>query len=317
MTGEPQRAPAAARARGVLKWAGGKSQLLDTFQHCYPPGLKTGTIHRYIEPFVGSGAVLFDVAAQFPVDALIALDRNPRLMAAYVVIRDDAPALIDYLAVWQARYWAADETARHQIYYQVRDRFNAQTGSAVEQAAALVFLNRTCFNGLYRVNRQGRFNTPIGRYRQPLICDAENLLRVQAVLQRVDLRVGDYHDVLDQVDAHTFVYCDPPYRPLSATASFTAYAANAFGDDQQRELAAFLRTCRDRGAAVMLSNSDPHNIDPSDDFFDTLYHDWVITRVPARRAINSNKDRRGPIRELVITNYPVVVPSVSSAAVRA
>lgn len=133
----------------------------------------------------------------------------------------------------------------------------------------------------------------------------------------MDLRVGDYRDVLDQVDAHTFVYCDPPYRPLSATASFTAYAVDAFGDAQQQELAAFLRACRDRGAAVMLSNSDPHNIDPADDFFDALYHDFVITRVPARRAINSHKDRRGPIQELVITNYPVVVPGVVPAAVRA
>lgn len=254
LAGDAQRVVTADRARRVLKWAGGKAQLLDTFQHCYPPGLKTGSIRRYIEPFAGSGAVLFDVAAQFPVDELVAVDRNPRLIALYAMIRGNAPTLIERLAAWQDRYWAADEATRHTLYYQVRDLFNAQSGSAVDLAAALVSLNRTCFNGLYRVNRQGRFNVPIGRYRQPLICDAEKLLRVQQGFQRVDLRVGDYRDILDLVDAHTFVYCDPPYRPLSATASLTAYAADAFGDAQQQELAAFLRAVRDRGAAVMLSN---------------------------------------------------------------
>src|SRR5579875_1798658 len=136
MTGEPQRASTAERARSVLKWAGGKSQLLDTFQHCYPPGLKTGTIRRYIEPFLGSGAVLFDVAARFPVEELVELDRNARLIALYGVIRDDAPPLIARLAAWQDRYWAGNETTRHQRYCQVRDLCIAGTGSTVEQAAA-------------------------------------------------------------------------------------------------------------------------------------------------------------------------------------
>lgn len=302
------------RVRPVVKWAGGKSQLLDTFQNCYPPGLRSGAIQRYIEPFMGSGAVLFDLGTRFPHLDVLALDSNPRLVATYRAIRDDAPAVIERLAAWQAEYWAADEPTRHQLYYRVRDLFNAGVESAVDQASAFVFLNRTCFNGLYRVNRQGQFNVPVGRYHRPLICDAANLSRVQRVFQHVDLRVGDYWDVLDRVDAHTFIYCDPPYRPLSATASFTAYAAEAFGDEQQRELAAFLRACRDCGAAVMLSNSDPHNVDPADDFFDALYHDWVITRVPARRAINSKAERRGPIQELVITNYPTRVAEAAPKA---
>ncbi len=252
--------------------------------------------------------MLFDVAAQFPHLKILALDRNPRLIATYGAIRDEAPAVIRQLWEWQEQYWQAGETVRRQLYHQVRDRFNAEEGSAADQAAAFVFLNRTGFNGLYRVNRQGRFNVPPGRYRRPLICDAANLLQAQRVFQGVDLRAGDYGSVLGQVDAHTFIYCDPPYRPLSATASFTAYARDAFGDEQQRELSAFLRRCRARGAAVMLSNSDPHNADPHDDFFDALYHDWTITRVPARRSINSQGDRRGPVQELVITNYPVTLP---------
>lgn len=292
----------------MLKWAGGKSQLLNTFQHCYPPALRRGAIRAYIEPFLGSGAVLFDVAAQFPHLKIQAVDRNARLIAAYAAIRDEAPAVIGRLAAWQDTYWAADEAARRQLYYEVRDRFNAEVGLAADQAAALIFLNRTGFNGLYRVNRQGRFNVPAGRYRRPLICDAANLQKAQGVLQRVDLRSGDYGSVLSHVDAQTFLYCDPPYRPLSATASFTAYAPEAFGDEQQRELSGFLRRCRARGAAVMLSSADPKNADPRDDFFDALYHDWTITRVPARRAINSQADRRGPISELVITSYPVTLP---------
>ncbi len=306
------------RARPVVKWAGGKSQLLGTYQHCYPPGLLAGAIHRYVEPFVGSGAVLFDVAARFPGLELVALDQNSRLIATYGVIRDNAPVLIARLAAWQAEYWAADDATRTQMYYEVRHRFNAGTGSAVDQAAAFIFLNRTCFNGLYRVNRQGQFNVPAGRYRRPLLSDGDNLLQAQRVLQRVALLVGDYQDVLSRVDARTFVYCDPPYRPLTTTASFTAYAADAFGDDQQRDLAAFCRQCRARGAAVMLSNSDPHYVDPDDDFFDELYHDFVITRIPARRAINSRSDRRGPIQELVITTYPVaVLQAVEPMVVRA
>lgn len=261
---------------------------------------------------MGSGAVLFDLGARFPHLNVLALDSNARLIEAYRAIRDSASAVIERLAAWQDEYWVADDATRHDLYYQVRDQFNVGVGSSVDQAATFVFLNRTCFNGLYRVNRQGRFNVPMGRYSRPLICDAANLLRVQRVFQQVDLRVGDYREVLDHVDGHTFIYCDPPYRPLSATASFTACAAEAFGDEQQQELAAFLGQCRDRGAAVMLSNSDPHNVDPQDDFFDALYHDRVITRIPSRRAINSKAERRGPIQELVITNYPVVAPEIAN-----
>ena len=251
---------------------------------------------------------MFDVAGRYPGLELVALDQNARLIATYRVIRDAAPVLIAQLAAWQAAYWAADEPARTQMYYAVRHRFNAETGSAVDQAAAFIFLNRTCFNGLYRVNRQGQFNVLAGRYRLPRLSDGDNLLRAQRVFQRVTLLAGDFRDALRYVDAHTFVYCDPPYRPLTATASFTAYAAGAFGDDQQRDLAAFGRQCRDRGAAVMVSNSDPRNVNPDDDFFDALYHDFAVTRIPARRAINARPDRRGSIQELVITNYPVSVP---------
>ena len=295
-------------ARPVLKWAGGKSQLLETFLHCYPAGLSTGGIRRYMEPFVGSGAVLFDVAARFLLDEYVIVDRNPHLIRTYQVIRDQAPALIERLSAWQELYWSMGSRDREGFYYAIRDRFNAGQDPPLDEAVALIFLNRTCFNGLYRVNRQGRFNVPIGRYDRPLICDAANLLRVQQVFRQVDIRCGTPEDVLDRVDADTFVYCDPPYRPLTATSSFTAYSEDGFGDEEQVALARFVKACDERGAAVMLSNADPHNIDPADNFFDDLYRGFVITRVPARRSINAQRSRRGPVMELVITNYPVTLP---------
>ena len=300
------REPTAARP--VVKWAGGKSQLLETFRYCYPPALGTGGIRRYIEPFVGSGAVLFDVAARFSLDEYVILDRNPRLISTYQVIRDQAPALIVRLSAWQDRYWSMGFGERQAFYYDIRERFNARQDSPLDEAAALIFLNRTCFNGLYRVNRRGRFNVPIGRYDRPLICDEANLLRAQELFRRVDLRCGRHEDVLDRVDDRTFVYCDPPYRPLTRSSSFTAYAEDGFDDTEQVALAGFARACDERGAAVMLSNADPHNIDVDDNFFDDLYRGFVITRVPARRAINSKKAGRGTVMELVITNYPVAVP---------
>ncbi len=299
-------------AHPYVKWAGGKSQLLSQFQFCYPPELANGQITRYVEPFVGSGAVLFDVASRFALNDLIIIDRNPRLMLTYEVIQRDVEALIDRLEALQAQCWAADSEARRGLFYAIREAYNRRSASAVEQAAQLIFLNRTCFNGLYRVNSHGNFNVPMGRYRQPRIAHPDNLRNVHEVLKRVTLLVGDYHLAADYVNTETFIYCDPPYRPLTRTAYFTAYSDEAFTDQHQIELATFARSAGDAGARVMLSNADPHNIDPTDDFFDDLYHDFHIVRLPARRSINSRGNRRRPIHELVITNYPLPsAPSVS------
>ena len=291
-------------AHPFVKWAGGKSQLLGEFQRCYPEELRTGVIRRYVEPFIGSGAVMFDVLRRFPLDHVVIIDQNDRLMQVYRVIQTSVEHLVDVLASMQAQFWALDDEARRTFYYAVRDDFNQHRGTAVDQAADFIFLNRTCFNGLFRVNRRNQFNVPMGRYRKPLICDAENLRYVHTALQRVTIVTGDYHEAAMYAGPDTFVYLDPPYRPLSATASFTAYSADAFNDDNQRELAQFVRWLDEQGARVMLSNSDPHNVDPNDDFFDELYDGFVLTRLPARRSINSRSDRRGVINELVVTNYP-------------
>jgi DNA adenine methylase len=291
-------------ARPWAKWAGGKSQLLGQFQRCYPQELRSGAIRCYVEPFVGSGAVMFDVLRRFSLDHVVIIDQNERLMQVYRVLQTAVEDLIDVLASLQTRYWALDDTERRTFYYEVRKSFNLQRGTEVAQAADFIFLNRTCFNGLFRVNQRNEFNVPMGRYRRPLICDADNLWLIHKALQKVTIVTGGYRQAAGYAGPHTFVYLDPPYRPLSSTASFTAYSAEAFDDNDQKMLAHFVRSLDEQGAYVMLSNSDPHNIDPADDFFDALYDGFFLTRVPARRAINSRSDRRGTVSELVVTNYP-------------
>ncbi|MGC8487654.1 MAG: DNA adenine methylase [Clostridia bacterium] len=297
------RAQAGGPARPFLKWAGGKSQLLQRFQDYYPAALHQGRIRRYVEPFVGSGAVLFHLLERHRFDDVLIVDRNPALMTAYEVIQRDVESLIDALDALQARFWSRAGSDRADLYQMVREEYNRGTDEPVRRAALLIFLNRTCFNGLYRVNRAGAFNVPMGRYDRPLICDRDNLRQVHRTLENVSLLTGEYSEAEAYIDEATFVYFDPPYRPLSATASFTAYHPGVFTDADQEHLATFFRRMSERGACVMLSNSDPKNIDPGDTFFDRLYAGFSIDRLPARRAINARADRRGAITELVITNY--------------
>lgn len=301
-------------ARPFLKWAGGKTQLLPAFEAYYPSALRHGRIRRYVEPFVGSGAVFFHLLTRYTFEDVVIVDRNPALMAAYKVVQEDVDALIDALLALQDQFWSRSHDGRAFLYRAVRNAFNEGRGSPVAQAARLIFLNRTCFNGLYRVNRHGAFNVPMGRYDRPLICDQDNLRRVHDALSGVVLLTGDYPEAAPFIDRTTFVYLDPPYRPLSQTASFTAYHPEAFTDADQERLAAFFRTMSGRGAALMLSNSDPTNVDPSDTFFDRLYAGFAVHRLTARRAINSRADRRGPMSELLITNYDPPEPAPSDAA---
>jgi DNA adenine methylase len=296
-----------------LKWAGGKSQLLRQLAAYYPPALAAGKIRRYVEPFLGGGALFLEIAQRHPVDDAVLSDANPEVVLVYRVVQTEVESLIEQLAAHARAYLAADEPGRQVYYYQVRDAYNAQrrgldfscySTAWVERAAAMLFLNKTCYNGLHRVNRQGDFNVPHGRYRRPIICDETNLRKVSALLQRATLRVGHFTTCVTVVDGATFVYFDPPYRPLSPTASFTSYARETFGDAEQVELAHFFaRLHSETGAALMLSNSDPKNTNPDDDFFEQLYHPFAIHRVWASRMINSQGDKRGKISELVITNY--------------
>lgn len=285
-----------------IKWAGGKSQLLNEIRKKYPE-----RIERYCEPFVGGGAVLLDILANFQLEEVLINDINDELINLYIQIRDNVEFLINNLSELQELYWSMDENSRKVFYIKQRERFNLgiQTDniSEAEMAYLFIFLNKTCFNGLYRVNKKGLFNVPIGSYKKPLICDTDNLRLVSNLLQNVKIMCGDYSETADFINENTFVYIDPPYRPLSATASFTSYSNTKFGDEEQVALSRFIDKISDNGAKVVASNSDPKNVDENDNFFDTIYSAYNILRVSAKRMINSRSDGRGNINELLICNY--------------
>ena len=288
-----------------LKWAGGKSQILDEIRSKYPAGLGT-KITKYAEPFVGGGAVLFDILSQFKMEGVYISDINRELIQTYIIIRDNVTVLVDLLKDLENRYLNANDDVRKEIYYASRERFNVlkSVGSeSVEIATLFIFLNRTCFNGLYRVNSHGAFNVPQGSYKNPTICDERNLLAVSEKLYGVTIVCADYRKSREFVDNSTFAYFDPPYRPLTTTASFTSYAVNDFSDKEQAKLAAFIDEISKCGASIVASNSDPKNTDENDDFFDHLYAQHSITRIYASRAINSVGSSRGKISELLITSF--------------
>lgn len=290
-----------------VKWAGGKGQLLSEIRRRFPPGLGT-SVTKYAEPFVGGGAVLFDILGAYELEAIYISDVNAELINAYRTVRDDVDGLVRLLEGYQGEYALRDPLCRKQYYYDKRRRFNelkAGGGSAAgpESAALFLFLNRTCFNGLYRVNRRGLFNVPMGAYKNPTICDRGGLVKISRALQRVDILCGDYRQSAGFIDGRTFVYIDPPYRPLTDTADFTAYTQTLFDDDAQRELAGFVSRMGARGAKVLLSNSDPKNADAQDNFFDALYAGRRVERVEASRMINRDGAARGKITELLIRTY--------------
>ncbi len=288
-----------------IKWAGGKGQLLPTIRKFYPSGMGT-TIKKYVEPMVGAGAVLFDILNTYQMDEVYICDTNIQLMNVYKVIRDDIDKLIELLAKFENEHLTKNDEERKKYYYQQREKYNLEiqksdSENSLLRAALFIYLNKTCFNGLYRVNRKGAFNVPMGSYKNPTVCDIDNLRRASELLQNVTILTGDYSCVSDKVDDKTFVYFDPPYRPLTKTAEFTSYNADDFNDEHQIKLAEFIKSINE--AKVMASNSDPKNVDENDNFFDDLYLGLNINRVSANRAINSNGKNRGKINELLITNY--------------
>lgn len=289
-----------------LKYAGGKGQLLTEIEKYYP--FENGKITKYAEPFVGGGAVLFDVLSKYNLEAVYISDINAELINTYCIIRDEINELIDMLMVLQNEFVPMSTDDRKAYYMAKRERFNdfKLTGIDniyIEKAALMIFLNKTCFNGLYRVNKKGLFNVPMGSYRNPLICDEENLRAVSEKLQNVTIVCGDYRLSSDFIDENTFVYFDPPYRPITETANFTAYTENLFNDEEQIELAKFVDDMHCKGAKVVVSNSDLKNSNTEDDFFDKIYSSHNIKRVEATRMINCNSDARGKIKELLISNF--------------
>ena len=290
-----------------VKWAGGKGSLIPQLTNFYPYQLKDGIITKYVEPFVGGGAVLIDILQKYEVKEAYAFDINIDLINCYNVIKSDVNELIAKLKQMESEFLNLDSDDREKYFYDVRKEYNSYKISEVElntkRAAEFIFLNRTCFNGLYRVNRKGEFNVPFGKYKNPRICDSNNLTKLSQLLQNVVFKYGDYKKSSECVDNTTFVYFDPPYRPLSVSSGFTSYTKEDFNDENQKELASYYRELDSKDAKLMLSNSNPKNTNKDDDFFEKIYTGFNINEVLAKRMINADCTGRGAISELLITNY--------------
>lgn len=287
-----------------VKWVGGKSQLVDQIKKMLPSdGEKLLT--KYAEPMVGGGALFFTILSKYDFEELYISDINVELINAYKAVKTDIDNLISKLNEMQMSFLPMDENGRKYFYYNVREKFNSTVLSeetSTKKAAQFIFLNKTCFNGLYRVNRKGQFNVPMGAYKNPTICDDENLRNIHDALQNVTIICGDYSLSKSFIDKDTFVYLDPPYRPISDTSAFTSYNSESFDDNEQIRLARFIDEINKSGAKIVLSNSDPKNVNENDNFFDDLYRNYKINRVEAARMINSKADKRGKINELLICN---------------
>lgn len=295
------------KVRPFVKWAGGKGSLLPQITKYYPEDLKTGVIDKYVEPFVGGGAVLLDILQKYDVKEAYAYDTNKDLINAYNVIKTDVNSLINKLKKYEDEYISLEMEDRKKYYYDVRSEYNSseikEGKTSLKRAAEFIFLNRTCFNGLYRVNQSGDFNVPMGKYKNPTICDEENLEALSKLIKNVEFICGDYQTTEEIVDKNTFVYFDPPYRPLSVTSGFTSYTKDDFDDEDQKQLASYFRTLDTKDAKLMLSNSNPKNVNEEDTFFDDIYSGFNINELQANRMINANANKRGKISELLIINY--------------
>ena len=290
-------------AKPFVKWVGGKTQLLEDIKKALPMDLSQRKNVTYIEPFVGGGAVLFWILQEYPnITRAVINDINAELICTYRVIQNSVEKLIDELGQLQEHYLPLNADARKEFFMTQRERFNEAEKTEVETAALFIFLNRTCFNGLYRVNSTGKFNVPHGRYSNPKICDAETLKADAALLQRVEILCGDFAQTGRYAGENVIYYFDPPYRPLTDTSAFTSYSKNGFDDAEQMRLRDFCDQIAANRSLFVASNSDPQNIDNSDDFFDHLYKMFNIKRVSAARMINSKGDGRGAISEILISN---------------
>jgi DNA adenine methylase len=286
-------------SKPFLKWAGGKTQLLGEIDKRLPKNeIRAGQIDTYVEPFVGGGAVFFYIAYEYPeIKRLFLFDINQDLVNCFNEIKTNVDAMIAQLRYLETAF-IRKRSGRKDFYYEIRDQFNAD-----RSPAKLIFLNKTCYNGLYRVNQKDKFNVPFGGYKNPTICDSENLLNVSKVLRKTEIIYADFEESAKYINQKTFVYFDPPYRPISPTASFTSYSKDSFSEQDQIRLARFCKETDAKGAKFLLSNSDPKNEDPEDHFFEQHYKGFTVDTVKAARAINCKASGRGQINELLITNY--------------
>lgn len=301
------------KAKPFLKWAGGKSKLVFELENRYPEELLNGKIKTYIEPFIGGGAVYFNIASKYQFEKIIINDINSELILTYKVIKYNVNEIINYLNKYQDKYNSLDTLSeKEDYYYKIRERFNNGKGNVnyedigaieIEHASYMIFLNKSCFNGLYRENKKGGFNVPFGKKEKINTFEEENLRAVSKLLQKTIILNGDFEKVEEYIDDNTFVYMDPPYRPLKGKGSFKDYSKEEFNDDTQIRLAQFYKKITRIGAKVMESNSDPKNLDESDMFFDDLYKEFKIDRINAARNINSKGNGRGKVSEILVISY--------------
>ena len=294
-----------AKAKPFIKWVGGKTQLIEQLDRHLPADFGNWQNATYIEPFVGGGAMLFYMLQQYPnIRHAVINDINPDLVTCYRTVRDSPDMLIKSLRDIQNSYLALKtEESRKEFFLAVRDRYNEKTLDPIENTTKFFFLNRTCFNGLYRVNKKGLFNVPFGKYKNPLICDEMTIKTDSRLLQRVEILTGDFEATFEHATHNTLFYFDPPYRPLSDTSSFNDYTKESFNDDAQVRLKEYCDRIHQAGHKFMLSNSDCKGKNEEDNFFDALYGNYKIERVWASRNINSNASKRGKLTEILVHNY--------------
>jgi len=299
--------------RPFIKWVGGKTRLLKQYQKYYPKELINGKIKKYFEPFVGGGAVFIDIAQKFKIESAFLTDINEDLIMAYKVIQRSPDDLIDCLKTHSNRYYKSSEENQQKYFYEVRTNFNFQktqidyqrySDNWISRTAQLIFLNKTCFNGLFRLNKKGEFNASFGKYKNPKILDGKNIIGLSKILQIAEINIGNFDSTEHKIDEDSFVYFDPPYRPISKTFNFTLYSKYNFGESEQIQLAEYFHKLHiERKPKLMLSNSDPKNKNPDDTFFDELFNEFYIHKVSVNRIINCKGNKRGSINELLITNY--------------
>lgn len=290
-------------AKPFVKWVGGKTQLLDEVKKSLPKDLLLRKNITYIEPFVGGGAVLFWILREYPnIEKAIINDINTELICTYRVIKSNVNDLIILLDKIQTEYISRATNERKEYFLEKRRLFNSKKVSDIETAALFIFLNRTCFNGLYRVNSKGDFNVPHGKYSNPKICDVDNLLAVAELLQKVEILCGDFAETEKYANSDAIFYLDPPYKPLSETSSFTSYSIGGFNDIEQIRLRDFCTRISQQNAQFIASNSDPRKTEQEETFFDLIYKQFYIKRVFATRMINANPQNRGFISEIMISN---------------
>lgn len=303
-------------AKPFLKWAGGKRQLLPDLISRLPKSIiDSKKIENYIEPFIGGGSFFFYLNNNYEIKNAYIADVNKDLILTYKTIQNNLNDLLVELKKLQDNYFKHTSLESKQIFfYEIRKEFNknleyklkkVSKSFCAKRSAQVIFLNRTCFNGLYRQNKKGEFNVPFGKYKNPTICDEDNLKNVNLSLKNVIIEHGDFELSEKYSSKNSLIYLDPPYRPIKSTSSFTSYSKDNFSEEDQKRLAKYFTRLNKKRCSLILSNSDPKNYDKSDNFFDDLYNEFFITRVSAKRTINSKVEGRGNVLELMITNYSI------------